>query len=32
MPHMFNISKYKKKSINEINITQELIKHPKILT
>lgn len=31
MPHMFNISKYKKKSIKEINITRELINSPKSL-
>lgn len=31
MPHMFNISKYKKKGIKEINISQELVKNPKEL-
>lgn len=31
MPHMFNLSKYKKKAIKEINITQDLIKNPKSL-
>ena len=31
MPHMFNVSKYKKKGIKEINITQDLIKNPKSL-
>jgi len=28
---MFNLSKYKKKAIKEINITQDLIKNPKSL-
>ena len=28
MPHMFNVSKYKKKGIKEINITQDLVKKP----
>ena len=28
MPHMFNISKYKKKGITEINIGKELIINP----
>lgn len=31
MPHMFNVSKYKKKGIKEINISQELVLHPAIL-
>jgi len=31
LPHMFNISKYKEKSIKKINITQELVKEPKVL-
>lgn len=31
MPHMFNISKYKKKGIKEINISQELVNNPKEL-
>jgi len=31
MPHMFNISLYKKNGVKEINITQDLIKSPKIL-
>jgi ATP-dependent Clp protease ATP-binding subunit ClpX len=29
IPHMFQISNYKKKGINKININQELIVHPK---
>lgn len=29
IPHMFQISNYKKKGINKINISQELIVHPK---
>ena len=29
MPHMYNISRYKKKNISVINITQELVKNPK---
>ena len=28
MPHMFNISTYKKKDVKVINITQELVKNP----
>lgn len=32
MPHMFNISKYKKKGIKEININQELVNNPKELS
>lgn len=31
MPHMFNVSNYKKKGIKKINISQELIKSPKSL-
>lgn len=31
MPHMFNVSKYKKKGIKKINISQELVKEPKEL-
>jgi ATP-dependent Clp protease ATP-binding subunit ClpX len=31
MPHMFNISKYKKKGIKQINITQEMVINPKEL-
>ena len=31
MPHMFSISRYKKKGIKEININQELVKNPKEL-
>jgi ATP-dependent Clp protease ATP-binding subunit ClpX len=31
MPHMFNISVYKKNGVKEINITQDLIRSPKIL-
>lgn len=31
MPHMFNISKYKKKGIKEINITQDLVDNPESL-
>jgi ATP-dependent Clp protease ATP-binding subunit ClpX len=31
LPHMFNISKYKKKGIKEINISQELVNNPKHL-
>lgn len=31
MSHMFNISKYKKKGVKEINISQELVNHPKDL-
>lgn len=29
MPHMFNIGKYKKKGITEINIDKELVINPK---
>jgi ATP-dependent Clp protease ATP-binding subunit ClpX len=31
MPHMFNISEYKKNSISEINISQDLVKNPEKL-
>jgi len=31
LPHMFNISKYKKKGVKEINISQELVINPKHL-
>ena len=31
MPHMFNISRYRKKGIKEINITQELVLNPKMV-
>jgi len=31
MPHMYNISKYKKKGITEINIDKELIINPKAI-
>lgn len=31
LPHMFNISKYKKKGVKEINISQELVINPKQL-
>lgn len=31
MPHMFNVSRYKKKGIKEININQDLVKNPKEL-
>lgn len=31
MPHMFNVSKYKKKGIKEINITKDLVKDPKVI-
>lgn len=31
MPHMFSVSKYKKKKISEINITQDLVKNPQDL-
>jgi len=29
MPHMFNVSRYKRKKISEINITLDLVKNPK---
>jgi len=29
IPHMFEIRNYKKKGINKINISQELVVHPK---
>lgn len=29
MPHMFNVSKYKKRGVTEINISQELVNTPK---
>jgi ATP-dependent Clp protease ATP-binding subunit ClpX len=28
MPHMFNVSRYRKKDIKEINISQELVNNP----
>lgn len=31
MPHMFNISEYRKKGVKEINISQDLVKEPKLL-
>jgi ATP-dependent Clp protease ATP-binding subunit ClpX len=31
LPHMFNVSKYKKKGVKEINISQELVINPKHL-
>lgn len=31
MPHMFNVSNYKKKGIKKINISQDLVKSPKAL-
>jgi ATP-dependent Clp protease ATP-binding subunit ClpX len=31
MPHMFNISEYKKNNISEINISQDLVKNPEKL-
>lgn len=31
MPHMFNISSYKKNGVKEINITKDLVKHPQVL-
>jgi len=31
MPHMFNISNYRQQGINEINISQDLVKHPESL-
>jgi ATP-dependent Clp protease ATP-binding subunit ClpX len=31
LPHMYNVSKYKKKGIKEINISQELVLNPKSL-
>jgi len=31
MPHMFQVSQYKKKKINEININQELVNNPRNL-
>jgi ATP-dependent Clp protease ATP-binding subunit ClpX len=32
MPHMFNVSNYKKKGLKKINISQDLVKNPDILT
>jgi len=31
MPHMFNVSKYKKKGVKEINITKDLVKNPQVI-
>jgi len=31
MPHMFNVSKYKKKGLKEINITKDLVKDPHVV-
>jgi ATP-dependent Clp protease ATP-binding subunit ClpX len=31
LPHMFNISRYKENDVKKINITQELVKEPKVL-
>lgn len=31
LPHMFNVSEYKKNKVTKINITQDLVNNPKIL-
>jgi len=31
LPHMFNVVKYKKKGVKQINITQDLVKNPKMV-